>query len=263
MGRLKKFFGNLKNFNLFVAGLLAVQAILLLVLASADKGVRSVFTSYLTKDELASTAAKSDVLSQGSTRLFDVNVTYLLVGALVTAALFHVAAATFYRRHYEADLKKRTSCLRWAEYSVAGALMAISVGLLSGVAELASLVALAAFVVTTCLLMFGAETINKTAKKTDWLYYRLAGASAMAFGLIMFLYIWGSETYGSGLPSYLYLVYGVIVLVLAFMVDNSISLAKKKGRRADYLYGEKVYACLSFLLKTSVIWTIYAGALRT
>jgi len=37
---------------------------------------------------------------------------------------------------------------------------------------------------------------------------------------------------------------------------------KKKGRWADYLYGERLYMILSLVAKTALAWQIFAGSLR-
>jgi hypothetical protein len=37
---------------------------------------------------------------------------------------------------------------------------------------------------------------------------------------------------------------------------------KKKGKWADYLYGEKAYMVLSLVAKSALAWQVFAGTLR-
>ena len=42
---------------------------------------------------------------------------------------------------------------------------------------------------------------------------------------------------------------------------NQILQYRRRGRFADYLYGEKVYIVLSLIAKSALAWQVFAGTL--
>src|SRR5262245_51110593 len=106
-----------RQFNLVAAGLLAVQAIALLVLAKTVTYPVSV--NFLTPDSLAPAGSPLVAATQN---VFDLNLAWLVAAALLIAAVTHLMLATVCREWYEKNLKKSLNPARWLGCGVAAGL---------------------------------------------------------------------------------------------------------------------------------------------
>jgi len=60
-------------------------------------------------------------------------------------------------------------------------------------------------------------------------------------------------------------VIGIFISLAVFFNIFAINMVlqyRKKGRWADYLFGEKVYVILSLTAKSALAWQVFAGTLR-
>lgn len=252
---------SLNNWNKALAALHALQGVLVIVLA---KNVTfPISTSYLTLDPLATQASGKPVLVDATHSVFDINLAYLVAAFFFMSAIAHILIATVYRKSYEAGLKKGINKFRWYEYMVSASTMMVAIAILSGVYDLSSLImifALTGFMNAMGLMM---EVHNQTTKKTNWLSYLIGAKSGLIPWIVIAIYFWGTNTYGSGqIPTFVYWIYGSIFVFFNCFAINMYLQYKKKGKWADYLYGERVYMILSLVAKTALAWQIFFGALR-
>lgn len=190
--------------------------------------------------------------------LFHIPMAGLVAAFFFLSALAHLWVATRGRDQYEARLARLQNPYRWVEYSLSSTLMIVAIAQLTGVEDVAAVLALAGCNVS--MIAFG------------WLQerYEQPGGSLMPFwlgcvaGVVPWLAIGvyliapGATAHAPGF------VYGIYVSLFVFF--NCFALVqylqyRKVGRFADYLVGERAYLALSFIAKSLLAWQIFASTL--
>ncbi len=252
---------SLHKWNRNLAVLHFVQGVIILVLA---KGITwPITTSFLTIDSIASKVAGKPVLASAQHTLFSVNIAYLVAAFLFMSALAHVIIATRYRKTYESNLKKGINKLRWIEYGFSASTMMIAIALLSGVYDFSSLLMIFALTLVMNLTGLVMELQNSGAKKINWLPYWIGCIAGIVPWIVLAAYFIGAEVYGvEGVPTFVYFIYASIFVFFNSFALNMYLQYTKKGKWADYLYGERVYMILSLVAKSALAWQVFFGALR-
>lgn len=251
---------NLNKWNIVLAILHSIQGILIVIL-SRNASV-SVSTSYLSVDPLLSSNGQP-VLQPAFTNLFSVNLGYLVAAFFFMSAIAHLVSATVYHKTYEADLKKGINKVRWIEYAFSASTMMVAIAVLSGVYDISSLVMIFSLTAIMNLMGLVMELWNQKTKKVNWVSYLIGCFAGFVPWLVFVIYVWGANVYGSGnIPTFVYWIYLSIFLFFNSFAINMYLQYKKKGKWADYLYGEKVYMILSLVAKSALAWQVFFGTLR-
>jgi hypothetical protein len=255
-------YDKLRKYNLVVAGLFALQAIIVLVLSDPIKGVFPVTANFLAEDKLASSSSGHQVLVSASHRLFDLNVAYLVAAFFILSALAHLIIATWKRKVYENDLKKGINRVRWIEFSISAGIMMMAIAMLSGVLDIASLLMVFSLTGIMTLLGLAMELRNQDSNEVDWANFAIGVTAGLVPWLVIVIYLWNAHVYGNGVPGYIYWICGSLFLLFSGFAINLYLQYKKLGHWSAYLYGERAYIVLSFIAKTALAWQIFAGTLR-
>lgn len=252
---------NLHKWNRNLAVIHFAQGLIILLIS---KGVSwPITTSYLTVDSIATKVAGKPVLSPAVHTLFNVNLAYLVVAFFFMSALAHTIIATKYRQTYESDLKKGINKLRWIEYGFSASTMMVAIGLLSGIYDLSSIIMIFTLVLLMNLMGLAMEVQNSGAKKVNWFTYILGCIAGIVPWIVFAIYTIGATVYGSeGVPTFVYFIYGSIFIFFNSFAINMYLQYTKKGKWADYLYGERVYMILSLVAKSVLAWQVFFGTLR-
>jgi hypothetical protein len=255
-------FSTLRTYNLIAAILFFIQGILVLVLSDPIKGVKPITANFLAEDKLSSSAAGHQLLVSASHHLFDLNIAYVVAAFFFVSAIGSLIIALWKRNVYEKDLNRGVNRSKWIEYSVSASLMMVAIAMLTGVLDIASLLMIFALTAIMSLLGMTMELRNQDANTVDWANYTLGVASGSIPWLVLLIYIWNSHVYGSGVPGYVYWIYGTLLLLFASIAINMYLQYKKLGHWSTYLYGERAYILLGFVAKTALAWQIFAGTLK-
>lgn len=250
----------LHRWNVWLSAIHALQAAAIFVLAGTR--VFPVTTQYLTRDAVASSVAGHPVLTLATQHLSDINLAYLIIVFFLVSAVAHGLVARVFRRRYEADLKKGVNRVRWVEYSLSAGIMMVAIGLLSGAADASTLLLIFGL---TALMNFhglGMELLNQKRKPISWLPFWLGVTAGLLPWVVCGIYVFGAGVYGGSVPAFVYWIYLSLFVCFAGFALNMYLQYKKKGKWADYLYGERVYMMLSLIAKTALAWQIFAGTLR-
>lgn len=252
---------SLRKWNIGLAGLHLVQAIIVVVLSKSNGW--PVTTSYLTTDSVASKVAGHPVLASATRTLFSINLAYLVAGFFIMSAIAHTVIATVYRKRYEADLTKGINRVRWIEYGFSASTMMVAIGLLSGIYDFSSMIMIFGLVLIMNLMGLAMELQNATKKKPKWFVYWVGCLAGIIPWIVLAVYTWGATIYGTeGVPTFVYWIYISIFLFFNSFAANMYFQYRGKGKWSDYLYGERVYMILSLVAKTALAWQVFAGALR-
>jgi len=241
----------LRRYNVIAAVVHAAQAVAVVALATS-------FSLPVTGTFLAGPPG-----TPGETvTLFDVRVGLAVAGFLALSALFHAivsAPGTFAR--YTGGLDRKTNVFRWVEYSLSSSLMIVLIAMITGIADVAALLAI--FGVNASMILFG-WLQEKYHQPGDggWLPFVFGCLAGIVPWLAVLIYVIApGSTSGAEPPAF---VYGIIVSLFVFF--NIFALVqwaqyKQVGRFRDYLVGERTYITLSLVAKSLLAWQVFGGTL--
>jgi hypothetical protein len=245
---------NLQTFNLFMAALHAVQAVVIMLISSDfSLPVVGNFLRY---------NSSTQVLESSSRELFQLPFAGLIASFFIVSSVAHLLIATKYHKRYDADLNKGINKARWIEYSISASIMMVAISMLVGVYDAASLLMIFALTSVMNLMGLVMEVHNQTTKKTSWLSYIVGCISGIVPWLVIVMYFWFGALDGSKAPTFVYWIFVSIFIFFNCFALNMYLQYKKIGKWADYRYGERAYIILSLVAKTVLAWQVFAGTLR-
>lgn len=246
---------SLKKFNFVMAGLHALQAIVIIAISSDFK--LPVNTSYLRFDEV------SEKLVSESTKIFDMPFAWLVISFLLMSSIAHLTISTIYRKKYESNLKKGINKARWIEYSISASTMMVAIAMLSGIYEFSTLILMFSLTAGMNLMGLVMEKWNQQNEKPNWLSYNIGCFLGIMPWVVYTFYLWASSYYGGAQPpTFVYFILGSIFLMFNTFAFNMVLQYKKVGPWSNYLYGERVYIILSLVAKSLLAWQVFAGTLQ-
>jgi hypothetical protein len=239
---------NLRTWNIGLAVLHAVQAVVVVVLAS-DFAI-TVTSSF------PQGPPGTDVLAPEP--LFDLWIGLAIAAFLGLAAIDHLLTGTVCRSTYETDLRRGINRFRWVEYSFSATLMVILICLYSGITGVNALVAIAGANVAMILFGWIQELMNPPGRSaTTMMPFWFGTLVGLAPWVALSINYVGADQ----VPGF---VYGIFVVQAAFFFSfglNQWLQYRGVGRWSDYAFGEKSYLVLSLGAKSALAWQIYGGSL--
>jgi hypothetical protein len=187
----------------------------------------------------------------------DARFVYFTASFLFVSAFFHLLISlpgVFDR--YAAKLAENRAPFRWAEYTISSSIMLIPIAMLTGITDIAALIALVGVNMTMIWFGYLQEFPGAPGMRPFWLGCGAAIVPWLAIGA----YIIGA---GSGTPGFVYAIY--ISLFILFNCFALVMYAHLRGwgPYKNYLTGEKTYIVLSFVAKSALAWQVFAGTLAT
>lgn len=241
----------LRCFNIAVGLVLAAEGALVLALGNGLS--LPVFASYLRDDPVEVLgAAPAD-------KLFSIDVGVMIAVFLFLAAADHLlVSAPRINGWYVRQLERGANYARWVEYSISASIMIVLIAMLSGIRDIAALVAL--FGVNTAMILFGL-LMERTQEpgRTDWSAFWFGSLA----GAVPWIAIW---IYTLGAPEVPGFVYAIIVVELVLFFSFALNMVlqyRQVGRWRDYVAGEVTYIVLSLGAKSLLAWLVFANVLRS
>lgn len=255
-------FENLRKWNLWMGFLLVVQAVAIIIIGTTRS--YPVTTNFLAVDTLASEASGGQSLAVASRHLFDMPFAWLVGVALLLFAVGYLAAL-WKRSWYEERLKLGLNDMRWMMFGVGGGALLVAVGMLSGIYEIAMLLALAAFMVAGCLGVMAGGILRQHAgdieTRLSHLVCGLGTALIAAPLVIVAITAGGAWLYDGTLPSFVVWLYAsTLLFVLAVGLVTHFRIVKR-GTWADAVNVERAFMLIGFVGASLVAWQMFAGAL--
>jgi hypothetical protein len=163
---------------------------------------------------------------------------------------------------YQRNLRHNINYARWIEYSISASLMVVLIAMLPGITNLYALIGL--FAVNAAMILFGLlmERVNQDRDEVTWWPFLFGCIVGAVPWICITIAIVVSTTEGDGVPGFVYGIFVSLFLLFNCFAVNQWLQYKKRGRFADYLYGEKVYIVLSLIAKSALAWQVYAGTLN-
>ncbi len=183
---------------------------------------------------------------------------------LLLSAIFHfVIASPIGFKRYAAELRRGRNRFRWVEYALSSTLMMILIALVTGITDLAALLAIA--FVNASMILFGwiMEMVNAPDRSTWWTPFWFGCIAGIGPWTAIVAYIVANVTRdgADGPPGF---VYGIIFSLFFFFNTFAINQwlqYRQLGKWADYLRGERTYIVLSLVAKSVLAWQIFANTL--
>lgn len=237
--------------NLVLAALHAAQAALVLALSN-DFGLP------VTWSWLDGPPGVTDP-TQGS--LFELPLGAAVAAFLLLAAVDHLLVGTAFRARYERDLGRGINVFRWLEYSISATIMVVLIAMLTGVSNVATLVALAGANVAMILFGWLMERVNDRARPVDWLPFWFGCIAGVVPWVVITLSIVASEVEAGGPPGFVYVIFATLLILFFSFAVNQWLQYRGVGRFRDYLVGEWGYLVLSLVAKSLLAWLVFANVL--
>lgn len=242
----------LRRYNLVAAAAHAVQGAL--VLALATDFTLPVTATYL-EGPPGTTPADQIVLWD-----LPVALGVALFFALSAAAHLLIASPWLFSRYAE-GLATGHNYYRWVEYALSSSVMIVLIAQLTGIADVAALLAI--FGVNASMILFGwlQERYHEPGDG-GWLPFVFGCLAGIVPWLAVLVYVVApGATTDAEPPAF---VYGIIVSLFVFFnvfAVNQWLQYRQLGRWKDYLVGERAYITLSLVAKSALAWQVFAGTL--
>lgn len=161
-------------------------------------------------------------------------------------------------RWYRRNLDQGRNFARWIEYSVSASLMIVLISMLTGIFDLAALMAL--FALNASMILFGLlmekhQSADDDPDMTAFWFGSLAGAVPW---VIITIYLVNGTPPG--------FVIGIFVSLFVFFNSFAVNMwlqYRRIGPWRDYIFGERAYMFLSLGAKSLLAWQLYANVLRS
>jgi hypothetical protein len=241
----------LRPYNLTAGVLHLGQAIAIVILANSF--ALPVTASYMTGPPGATTPRQT-------VTLFSVSFAWAIAAFFALSALAHFTVSGPGWSSYVAELRLSRNPFRWLEYSLSASIMIVLIAMLTGIEDVAALVALIG--VNASMIGFG------------WMQerYEQPGGSLQPFwlgciaGIIPWIaiaiYLIGPGARAHA-PGFVYgIFFSLFVLFNCFAVNQWLQY-RQIGRWRDYLVGERAYITLSLVAKSLLAWEIFASTLAS
>lgn len=240
----------LRRYNIVMGGLHAVQALAVVLLA----------TAFVLPVTAAFPAGPPGTPPASPTTLFDVSIAWGVAIFLILSALAHwYIASPLGFRNYKRDLEHQRNNARWIEYALSSSIMIVLIALITGISDVAALVAI--FGVNVSMILFGLlQEKYQNPGDGGMLPFWLGCIAGITPWLAIGIYL-VSPGAPNEVPTF---VYGIFISLFVFFncfAINQWLQYKKVGKWSDYLYGEAVYITLSLVAKSILAWQVFAGTL--
>ncbi len=196
------------------------------------------------------------------TTLFDVRFAWGVAAFVFLSALAHfLIAAPGVFPWYIRNLGRQRNYARWVEYSLSASLMVVLIALLTGISDVAALLAL--FGVNAAMILFGLLMEHyEDPGHPNWLSFTFGCIAGAVPWVAIAIYFW-SPGLEANPPGF---VYGIFISLFIFFNVFALNMwlqYRRIGPWRDYLYGERAYILLSLVAKSALAWQVFSGALAS
>lgn len=244
-------FDRLRRYNLVMGVLHAAQAVAVVALATSF--ALPVTAAFMTGPPGSTVAAPAT--------LFEVSIAWgCAVFLLLSAAAHFSIASPLGFGSYRADLLLNRNYARWIEYSLSASIMIVLIAMITGITDIAALVAL--FGVNVSMILFGLVQEKYERPGGGMLPFWLGCIAGVTPWIAIGIYLVSPGNTASP-PGF---VYGIFISLFVFFncfALNQWLQYRRIGKWSDYLHGESVYITLSLVAKSLLAWQVFAGTLAS
>ena len=249
---LERRLNRLRVWNVGVGVVLALEAIAMVILTNG-------FSLPVTSTYMGGPPGTAPKL----THLFDVPLGWGVIAfvAISAIALFAIASPGVFP-WYKRNLLQDRNYGRWIEYFFSSSVMIVLISMITGVSDIAALVAI--FGANASMILFGLLMEKyETPGRPNWLSFLFGCFSGVIPWIIVAIYVLTPGFNGPSAPGF---VYGIVISLFVFFNIFALNMwlqYRKVGKWRDYLFGEKVYIILSLTAKSLLAWWLFFAVLAS
>jgi len=239
-------YGRLRLLNLAMAGLHAAQGVLILVLSNSFS--LPVHATFMTGPPGRD--------APQLTELFDLPIGPSVAAFLFISALAHLTITLpgvfgWYTR----NLARQRNDARWIEYSLSASLMIVLIAMLTGIGDVAALIAL--FGVNASMILFGLIQEHYASPGSgDLLPFWLGCIAGVVPWIAIGVYLVSPGADASP-PGFVYGIFFSLFIFFNVFALNMWLQYRRVGRWRDYMFGERAYIILSLTAKSALAWQVF------
>jgi len=240
---------SLRRWNIGLGFVHAVQAVAVLALATA-------FALPVTATFME---GPPGTVAGAPTTLFEISVAGGVALFLLLSALFHwlVVLPGVFRR-YTSGLLAEHNYFRWAEYSLSSSVMTVLIAMLTGISDIAALIAI--FAVNAAMIFFGAVQERYERPGGSLWPFWLGCVVGIAPWLAVGVYLWSPGSTAEP-PVFVYAIFVSLFVFFNIFALNMWLQYRRVGPWKSYVFGERAYFMLSLVAKSALAWQVFAGTL--
>ena len=180
-----------------------------------------------------------------------------VAGFLFLSAAAHLLIAGPAWSWYRAHLLEGRSYARWIEYSISSSLMIVLIAMITGIADIAALVAL--FGVNAAMILFGwLQERYEEPGSGRWWPFVFGCVAGIVPWVAIGIYLIGPT---AEIPGFVYAIFVSLFVFFNSFAINQLLQYRKVGPWRDYRFGEAVYVGLSLVAKSALAWQVFANTL--
>jgi hypothetical protein len=181
--------------------------------------------------------------------------------AISALALFTIASPGVFD-WYKRNLRQDRNYGRWIEYFFSSSLMIVLISMITGVSDIAALLAI--FGANASMILFGLLMEKyETPGKPSWLSFWFGTFAGIIPWIVVAIYVLTPGVDGPAPPGF---VYGIVISLFLFFNVFAINMwlqYHKVGKWRDYVFGEKTYIILSLTAKSLLAWWVFSAVLAS
>lgn len=241
----------LRPYNLAAGALHLVQAVAIVVLANNFS--LPVGASYMAGPP------GPDVGRQEVT-LFNLNFAWAIAAFFALSALAHLLVAGPRWTSYQREISGGRNPYRWLEYSISASIMIVLIAMLTGIDDVAALIALVG--VNASMIGFGwmQERYEAPGAGLGPFWIGCVAGAIPWIAIAIYLIGPGADQHA---PGFVYAIFVSLFILFNCFAINQWLQYQQMGRWADYVFGERTYITLSLVAKTLLAWQIFASTLAS
>jgi Heliorhodopsin len=238
----------LRVYNVVMGALHAVQGLLMVVLAN-DFALP--VTAAFMQGPPGSPATTEE--------LFTVPLGPAVAAFLFMSAVAHLVIAGPAWAWYRRQLGMSRSYARWIEYAFSSSLMIVLIAMVTGIADIAALVAIGG--VNASMILFGLlQEHYEQPGRPGWLPFLLGCIAGAIPWVAIGIYLWSPGSSAEP-PAFVYAIFVSLFVFFNSFALNMVLQYRRVGPWRSYLFGEYVYVTLSLVAKSALAWQVFANTL--
>ena len=190
------------------------------------------------------------------THLFDAPIGPLVAAFIFISAVAHLTLVLpGVHGWYLRNLERQRNDARWIEYAFSASLMIVLIAMLTGIGDIAALVAL--FGVNASMILFGLVQEHYASPGSGRLLPFWMGSIAGAVPWVAIaVYILTPGT-AADPPGFVYGIFFSLFVFFNVFAVNMWLQYRRVGPWRDYMFGERVYILLSLTAKSALAWQVF------
>lgn len=243
-------FARMRKYNVAMGALHVLQALAIILLATDF--TLPVTATFMTGPPGTPPADPAE--------LFSIPVGLAVAAFLLFSGVAHWYIASAGYRRYVAGLKDNRNDARWIEYSLSASLMIVLIAMLTGISDVAALIAI--FGVNASMILFGLvqERVTQPGKDTSLLPFWMGCIAGAVPWIAIAVYLVAPGSSAEP-PAFVYAIFVSLFIFFNSFAINMYLQYRKIGKWRDYLFGESFYIALSLVAKSLLAWQVFAGTL--